>query len=131
MTSNRRLWTSLSLLLIASFSVLLWMGREIYHAAPPVPERVVAANGALLFDRDDIETGRIVFSYVMGRENPAGRIRNSASLATTEIVPDGAGTRLIYTEQGAFLESRDDIALREQGCTELFKALARELKAHP
>ena len=68
MTSNRRLWTSLSLLLIASFSVLLWMGREIYHAAPPVPERVVAANGALLFDRDDIETGRIVWQTTGGQQ---------------------------------------------------------------
>lgn len=79
---------------------------------------------------DIVENSRIVFSYVMGRENPAGRIRNSASLATTEIVPDGSGTRLIYTEQGAFLESAGDIALREQGCTELFEALARELEAH-
>jgi uncharacterized protein YndB with AHSA1/START domain len=78
---------------------------------------------------DIVEGSRIVFSYVMGRESPNGRIRNSASLATTEIVPDGSGTRLIYTEQGAFLENASDIALREQGCTELFEALARELEA--
>jgi uncharacterized protein YndB with AHSA1/START domain len=77
---------------------------------------------------DIVENSRIVFSYVMGRESPAGRIRNSASLATTEIVPDGSGTRLIYTEQGAFLENASDIALREQGCTELFEALGRELE---
>jgi uncharacterized protein YndB with AHSA1/START domain len=79
---------------------------------------------------DIVENSRIVIAYVMGRESPNGRIRNSASLATTEIVPDGAGTRLIYTEQGAFLESAGDIRLREQGCTELFEALARELEAH-
>jgi uncharacterized protein YndB with AHSA1/START domain len=78
---------------------------------------------------DIVKGSRIVFSYVMGRESPNGRIRNSASLATTEIVPDGSGTRLIYTEQGAFLENASDIALREQGCTELFEALARELEA--
>jgi len=68
MTSNRRLWTALSLLLLASFSVLLWMGREIYHAAPPVPERVVTADGALLFVRDDIETGRIVWQTTGGQQ---------------------------------------------------------------
>ena len=68
MTSNRRLWTALSLLLLASFSVLLWMGREIYHAAPPVPERVVTAKGALLFERSDIETGRIVWQTTGGQQ---------------------------------------------------------------
>jgi uncharacterized protein YndB with AHSA1/START domain len=76
----------------------------------------------------DIVPGeRIVISYVMGRETPDGRVRNSASLATTELVADGAGTRLIYTEQGAFLESADDIARREHGCREMLEGLASEL----
>lgn len=80
---------------------------------------------------DIVPDQRIVVSYVMGREGPDGPIRNSASLATTELVADGGGTRLIYTEQGAFLESAGDIALREEGCTEMLEKLARELKAHP
>ncbi|GAA0639626.1 SRPBCC domain-containing protein [Brevundimonas lenta] len=79
---------------------------------------------------DIVENRRMVWSYVMGRESPDGRIRNSVSLATTEIVADGAGTRLVYTEQGAFLESADDIALRERGCADMLDALGRELKAH-
>lgn len=70
---------------------------------------------------------RIVISYVMGRESPQGPIRNSASLATTELVADGGGTRLIYTEQGVFLERVGDIALREKGCTGMLEALTREL----
>jgi len=77
---------------------------------------------------DIVPDRRIVVSYVMGRESPAGPIRNSASLATTELVADGAGTRLIYTEQGAFLESAGDIALREEGCTGMLEKLARELE---
>ena len=76
---------------------------------------------------DIVPDRRIVVSYVMGREAPEGPIRNSASLATTELVPDGSGTRLIYTEQGAFLESAGDIALREEGCTAMLESLAREL----
>lgn len=77
---------------------------------------------------DIVPDRRIICSYVMGRESVEGRLRNSASLGTTEFVPDGSGTRLVYTEQGAFLESRDDIALREEGCAGLFEALAVELQ---
>ncbi len=79
---------------------------------------------------DIVENRRIIVSYVMGRETAQGRIRNSASLGTTELVPDGAGTRLIYTEQGAFLESADDIPRREEGCRAALESLARELEAH-
>jgi len=79
---------------------------------------------------DIVPDRRIVLSYVMGREGPDGPIRNSASLATTELVADGAGTRLIYTEQGAFLESGDHIAMREHGCREMLEGLARDLAEH-
>lgn len=79
---------------------------------------------------DIVPDQRIVLSYVMGRETPGGPVRNSASLATTELVADGAGTRLIYTEQGVFLEGADDIAGREHGCTEMLLALGRELEAN-
>ena len=81
----------------------------------------------------DLEPNRrIVIAYVMGRETADGPERFSASLATTELVTDGDGTKLIYTEQGAFFGDRntDGIAMREQGCAELLEALAKELAAH-
>ena len=79
---------------------------------------------------DLVPGSRIVISYVMGREDPDGPQRFSASLATTELVAEGEGTRLIYTEQGAFFGDRatDGIAMREQGCAELLDALRRELE---
>ena len=36
--------------------------------------------------------------------------RISVSLATVELKPAGKGTRLIFTEQGAFLDGYDDPA---------------------
>jgi uncharacterized protein YndB with AHSA1/START domain len=81
---------------------------------------------------DIVENRRIIVSYVMGRLTPAGRERASASLATTELVADGAGTRLIYTEQGAYFggDPYREIAMREEGCSEMLEKLARELEAH-
>ena len=81
---------------------------------------------------DIVENRRIIVSYVMGRVTPAGNERASASLATTELVADGAGTRLIYTEQGAYFggDPHREIAMREEGCGEMLDKLARELEAH-
>lgn len=80
---------------------------------------------------DILQDQRIITSYVMGRMVNGERQRASASLATTEMVPDGSGTHLIYTEQGAFLDGADHIAGRERGCAEMLKALGRELDANP
>ncbi|HSX61419.1 MAG TPA: nitric-oxide reductase large subunit [Tahibacter sp.] len=68
MTSTRRLWLALAVLLAATFSVLLWQGREIYHAAPPLPEQVRADSGALLYSRADIEAGRQVWQSIGGQQ---------------------------------------------------------------
>ena len=50
------------------------------------------------------------------------------SLATVELRPAGAGTRLIYTEQGAFLDGHDKPQYREEGTGGLLDALGAELR---
>lgn len=72
---------------------------------------------------DIVPETRVILAYGM---TVAGR-RISASLATTEFKPEGTGTRLIFTEQGAYLDGQDQIPGREIGTRELFEALAREL----
>ncbi|HYC75944.1 SRPBCC domain-containing protein [Brevundimonas sp.] len=94
-------------------------------------ESVVGFNDTLFLDI--VENARIILSYVMGRELGDERRRDSASLATIELIADRAGTRLIYTEQGAYFgdDGAAHIPLREEGCAEMFDNLARELEAHP
>ena len=46
MSTTSKLWIALGTLLGITFAVLLWMGQEIYHQAPPVPDRVVDARRA-------------------------------------------------------------------------------------
>jgi len=60
MSSTRKLWIALAVLLVVSFSVLLWVGGEIHREMPPVPEQVVSHSGQVVFTRADIETGRQV-----------------------------------------------------------------------
>ena len=68
MHNYRRLWLGLAILLVASFSVLLWAGGEIFRAAPPMPERVVTESGQVVYTRADIETGRQVWQSMGGMQ---------------------------------------------------------------
>jgi|SRR4051794_18235691 uncharacterized protein YndB with AHSA1/START domain len=75
---------------------------------------------------DIVPDRRIVLAYTM----IAGGTRISVSLATVELAQSGDGTRLLYTEQGAFFDGADNLAGREIGCRELLDKLAEELRAH-
>ena len=68
MSNTRKLWTALAVLLICSFSVLLWAGGEIFRAAPPMPEKVLTQNGAVIYTRADIEQGRQVWQSMGGMQ---------------------------------------------------------------
>ena len=66
-----------------------------------------------------IENERIVFTYSMTRNG----MRFSVSLATVEIKAVGKGSRLIFTEHGAFFAGGDNVQMREQGWQELLGKL--------
>jgi uncharacterized protein YndB with AHSA1/START domain len=70
------------------------------------------------------ENERIVFAYDLSLDERLV----SVSLTTIEFEPDGDGTRLSVTEQGAFLDERDDPSVRENGTGALLKALGRFLE---
>ncbi len=68
MSNTRKLWLGLGALLIASFSVLLWSGGQIFRAAPPMPEQVVTQDGHVVYTRADIEEGREVWQSIGGMQ---------------------------------------------------------------
>ena len=72
---------------------------------------------------DIVPDERIIYAYDMH----IGDQRISASLATIELAREGQGTRLTFTEQGAFLDGYDDPSDREQGTRELLDALGKSL----
>ncbi|MFI0847827.1 SRPBCC family protein [Mesorhizobium sp. IMUNJ 23232] len=72
---------------------------------------------------DIVPDTRIVFAYSM----LLGDTPFSASLATIEFLAEGDGTKLVYTEQAAFLDGKDQVKDREEGCRWLFEALATYL----
>jgi uncharacterized protein YndB with AHSA1/START domain len=55
----------------------------------------------------------------------------TVSLTTVELTPDGASTRLVLTEHGAFLDGHEQPAWREQGTSDWLDALGAELRDRP
>jgi nitric oxide reductase subunit B len=66
--NTRRLWVGFAAVMIVSFSVLGYYGYEIYREAPPIPEKVVTSQGAVLFTAADIKDGQNVWQSTGGQE---------------------------------------------------------------
>lgn len=75
--------------------------------------------------QDIVPNERIIYTYEMH----IGEKRISVSLATIEFKQAGKGTKMTFTEQGAFLDGYDDAGSRERGTGSLMDALARSLEA--
>lgn len=63
-----KLWLSLGAVLVGSFAVLGYFGREIYRQAPPIPERVIDEDGRVLFTGEQIQDGQNVWQSLGGQE---------------------------------------------------------------
>jgi uncharacterized protein YndB with AHSA1/START domain len=72
---------------------------------------------------DIVPDRRIVMAYTMAVDDAI----ISASLGTVEFEATGGGTRLIYTEQGAFFDGAEGASSREQGWRGLLDSLAATL----
>jgi uncharacterized protein YndB with AHSA1/START domain len=95
-------------------------GRE--RAKGRWPSGMVTTFDAVYFDV--VPNQRLVYTYEMHLDDR----KISVSLATIELKPAGAGTRLVVTEQGAFLDGYDDAGSREHGTGLLLDRLGASLQ---
>lgn len=92
-------------------------GRESSTGGPP-------GGPVFVFDacyQELIAEQRIVYTYTLD----AGDARISVSIVTVELIPVERGTKLIYTEQGAFLDGHDSPEIREEGTRAMLETLGR------
>jgi nitric oxide reductase subunit B len=64
----KRLWIILASSLVVSFSVLLYLGGQVYLQAPPVPSSVQSFNGKVIYSQQDIEDGQNIWQTVGGMQ---------------------------------------------------------------
>lgn len=75
---------------------------------------------------DIVDARRIVASYDVCIDGE----RNSVSLMTVEFTGGPTGTRVLLTEQGAFLDGLDSNAGREEGALDSLAKLGQYLEAN-
>ncbi|HEY4055288.1 MAG TPA: SRPBCC family protein [Kofleriaceae bacterium] len=74
---------------------------------------------------DIVQDRRIIFAYTMAH----GDTRFSSSHTTIELVPDGTGCKMVFTEQGVYFDGNPASAKsREEGSHGLIGELAAELE---
>jgi uncharacterized protein YndB with AHSA1/START domain len=92
-----------------------------FKAGAPLPDGTACANDSVYLDI--VTNERVVLAYTM----TVGGNRISASQSTFELLAEGKGTRLVFTEQAAFFPGADGPQVREAGWRSLIDQLALEL----
>ncbi len=65
---TKRLWLGFILVMVISFGILGYFGREIYREAPPIPEKILSSNGELIMTGQDIKDGQNIWQSMGGQE---------------------------------------------------------------
>lgn len=68
MHSTRKLWFLLGAVLLGTFLVLGFFGREVYRKAPPLPREVATEDGRTLFTRENVLRGQQVWQSIGGQQ---------------------------------------------------------------
>ncbi|WP_098745599.1 SRPBCC family protein [Paenibacillus sp. EZ-K15] len=95
-------------------------GREYSSGGPP-------EGPVFTFDacyQEIVPEERIVYSYSLDSDD----IRMSVSLTTVEFIPTESGTKLVFTEQGAYFDGYDTPEVREHGTNEMLDTLGKTLE---
>jgi nitric oxide reductase subunit B len=65
---TKQLWFGFAAIVLFSFAILGWYGHEIYREKPPIPEKVISADGTVLFTAQEIKDGQNVWQSIGGQE---------------------------------------------------------------
>jgi nitric oxide reductase subunit B len=68
MNTEKKLWLTLIGVLLGTFLILGFFGREVYRQAPPIPARVETPDGRLLMTEKDILDGQQVWQSIGGQQ---------------------------------------------------------------
>jgi nitric oxide reductase subunit B len=65
----KKLWLIFIAIFVFSFTILGWVGTEIFRQAPPIPREVVTTDGQVLIGPEEISNGQNVWQAMGGMES--------------------------------------------------------------
>ena len=116
--TTKKLWIGFIAVMVVSFSVLLYFGREIYKQAPPVPVKVITPDGTVLFTGQDIKDGQNVWQSLGGQE--IGTVWGHGAYQAPDWSADWLHKEAIFM--------LDKASLQQEG--KLYKELSEEKQAY-
>ncbi|MEO6393695.1 MAG: nitric-oxide reductase large subunit [Pyrinomonadaceae bacterium] len=91
----KRLWILFIAIFIFSFSILGWVGTEIFRQAPPIPKQVVSSDGTVLIAEEEIQNGQNVWQAMGGME--VGSIWGHGSYVAPDWTADYLHRELVFS----------------------------------
>jgi nitric oxide reductase subunit B len=64
----KKYWLALIAVLLVTFSILGYFGKEIYREAPPIPEQVISPSGQVIYTQASILAGQSAWQSMGGME---------------------------------------------------------------
>ena len=64
----KKYWLALIAVLLVTFSILGYFGKEIYRHAPPIPEQILSPSGQVIYSKASILAGQSAWQSVGGME---------------------------------------------------------------
>ena len=64
----KKLWILLIGIMLISFSVLGWIGSEIFRQAPPIPREIVSTDGTVVVAAEEVQDGQNVWQAMGGMQ---------------------------------------------------------------
>lgn len=128
--NTKKLWTGFILVLVISFGILVYFGKEIYREKPPIPEKVIAQDGTILMTRSDILDGQNVWQSIGGQE--LGSVWGHGAYKAPDWTADWLHREALFILNGwskeAFSTSYDDLEPEKQAM--LKERLQEELRTN-
>lgn len=126
--NSKKLWIGFILVMVISFGILGYFGREIYRQAPPIPEKVITPDGSVLFTSVDIKDGQNVWQSMGGQE--VGTIWGHGAYKAPDWTADWLHKEALFIldtwSLAEFSQSYDDLEDEKQAL--LQKRLQNELR---
>jgi len=128
--NTKRLWIGFILVMVISFGILGYYGREIYREAPPIPEKVVTSNGDVLFTGQNIKDGQNIWQSMGGQE--VGTIWGHGAYQAPDWTADWLHKEAVYIldrfAQAEFATEYDKLDIENQAM--LQKRLQKEMRTN-
>ncbi len=90
----KKLWIIFIAIFIFSFSILGWVGTEIFRQAPPIPREVVTTEGKVLIPAEEISNGQNVWQAMGGMQ--VGSIWGHGSYVAPDWTADYLHREIIF-----------------------------------